>query len=98
MFESALKYKYTCDMLALNDKNYKSCPSNEKWKKGEQICEFFMPFHNITNLIFSTNYLIDNLYFIQDSKFELLLLNHLNEEIRVLKDITFHIKKIFDKF
>ena len=63
MLESALKHKNTFSMLALNDKNYKCHPSNEDWKRGEQICEFFMPFYDITNLIFDTSYLTANLYF-----------------------------------
>ena len=65
MLGSALKHKRAFSMLALNDKHYKCCPSNEEWKRGEQICEFFMPFYDITNLISSTSYPTSNLYFTQ---------------------------------
>ena len=78
MLERTLNNNRTFVILALKDKNYKYCPSNEQWNRGEQICEFFMPFYDITNLIFGTSYPTANLYFSQVWKIELLLLNNLN--------------------
>ena len=98
MLERALKHNRAFAMLALNDKNYKCCPSNEEWKRGEQICEFLMPFYEITNLISGTSYPTANLYFAQVWKIELLLLNHLNGDDGVLKDMAFNMKKKFDKY
>ena len=44
MLESALKYRRAFGSLSLFDKNFKSCPSNEEWKRGELMRDFFTPF------------------------------------------------------
>lgn len=43
MLDSVIKYKRAFDSLQVNDRNYKYCPSNEEWKRGENINEFLEP-------------------------------------------------------
>ena len=98
MLESALKYKRVFTSLALSDKNYKHCPSIDEWKRGEIICVFLKPFYDMTNLISGTSYPTSNLYFGQVWKIEKFLLDNVNNEDGLIKEMTCNMKKKFDKY
>ena len=98
MLESALKYKRAFISLALSDKNYKHCPSIDEWRRGEIICAFLKPFYDMTTLISGTSYPTSNLYFGQVWKIEKFLLDNVNNEDELVKQMASNMKKKFDKY
>ena len=98
MLESALKYKRAFTSLALSDKNYKHCPSIDEWKRGELICGFLKPFYDMTTSISRTSYPTSNLYFGQVWKIEKFLLDNVNNEDGLVKEMASNMKKKFDKY
>ncbi|XP_019154267.1 PREDICTED: zinc finger BED domain-containing protein DAYSLEEPER-like [Ipomoea nil] len=98
MLDSAIKYRRAFSSLHLFDTNYKHCPSNEEWARGEKICEFFMPFNEITKLISGSTYPTSNLYFMQVWKIELLLKRNLNNEDVVLRNMASSMRLKFEKY
>ena len=98
MLDSALKYKRAFSGFALNDRNYKYCPSNEEWEKCEKIYEFLESFYKMTNLISDLTYPTTNLYFSQVWKIEYLLLKNLNCQDNLIREMTVNMKEKFDKY
>ncbi|KAH7677493.1 Tam3-transposase (Ac family) protein [Dioscorea alata] len=98
MLDTVIKYKRAFAFLQLNNRNYKYCPSNEEWKRGEKICEFLEPFYDTTNLISGSSYPTSNLYFMQVWKIEVLLKENLSTEDVVISDMCRRMKENFDKY
>ncbi|KAH7688641.1 Tam3-transposase (Ac family) protein [Dioscorea alata] len=98
MLDSVIKYKRAFAYLQLNDRNYKYCPSNEEWKRGEKIYEFLEPFYDTTNLISGSSYPTSNLYFMQVWKIDVLLKENLSSEDVVISDMCRRMKEKFDKY
>ncbi|KAL3646943.1 hypothetical protein CASFOL_009487 [Castilleja foliolosa] len=98
MLESALAYRRAFSTLSYNDRNYKYCPSNEEWTRGHKMCEFLRPFNVITNLMSGSSYPTSNLYFMQVWKIECLLIENMNSEDEILKDMANRMKVKFDKY
>nr|GLL25230.1 zinc finger BED domain-containing protein RICESLEEPER 2-like isoform X1 [Ipomoea trifida] len=98
MLDSAIKYRRAFSSLHLLDTNYKHCPSKEEWARGEKICEFLMPFNEITKLISGSTYPTSNLYFMQVWKIELLLKRNLNNEDVVIRSMASNMKVKFEKY
>ena len=63
MLESETKYQHAFGCLAIRDRNYVHCPSNDEWKRAEKMCEFLKPFNVMTNLISGSSYPTSNHYF-----------------------------------
>lgn len=95
MLENAVKYRKAFDSLQFNEKNYKSCPTSEEWKRGEKICEFLEPFYDTTKLISGSSYPTSNLYFMQIWRIEVLLKENLLNEDEVVSHMC---KKMMEKF
>nr|GMD74426.1 zinc finger BED domain-containing protein RICESLEEPER 2-like [Ipomoea batatas]GMD89726.1 zinc finger BED domain-containing protein RICESLEEPER 2-like [Ipomoea batatas] len=98
MLDSAIQYLRVFCFLRLKDRNYKCCPSDEEWSIGERMCAFLYPFYAITNLISGSSYPTSNLYFLQVWKIECLLLDNLESEDEVVKDMAMNMKLKFDKY
>ncbi|XP_019194890.1 PREDICTED: zinc finger BED domain-containing protein RICESLEEPER 2-like [Ipomoea nil] len=98
MLDSVMKYQRAFGSLVLRDKNFISCPSSEKWKRGELIRDFLAPFYIITNLFFGSCYPTSNLYFMQIWKIERLLKIHEDCDDLILKDMTLRMKVKFEKY
>nr|GMC77807.1 zinc finger BED domain-containing protein RICESLEEPER 2-like [Ipomoea batatas] len=98
MLDSAIKYRRAFSSLHLLDTNYKHCPSDEEWIRGEKMCELLMPFNEITNLISGSTYPTSNLYFLQVWKIELLLKRNVNNEDVVIKNMASNMRLKFDKY
>ena len=98
MLDSALKYRSTFSSLTLIDNHYKYCSSNDEWNRGEIFFEFLEPFYAMTNLISSLSYPTTNLCFTQVWKIECILLENLNCEDDVIKDMTMRMNGKFDKY
>ena len=63
MLEGVVYYKNAFCHLQLSDSNYKSCPSEEEWRKIEKIGKFISMFYEITCIFSGTKYPTSNLYF-----------------------------------
>nr|GMD78422.1 zinc finger BED domain-containing protein RICESLEEPER 2-like [Ipomoea batatas] len=98
MLDSAIRYRRGFCSLELQDRNYKCCPSDEEWSRGEKMCAFLYPFYAITNLIFGSSYPTSNLYFLQVWKIECLLVENLESEDRVKSDMAMNMKLKFNKY
>ena len=82
----------------MNDRNYKYCPSEDEWKRGEKISEFLLPFYDTTNLISGTSYPTSNLYFLQVWKIECVLRENLSSEDEVIKAMAGKMWGKFNKY
>nr|GLL29980.1 zinc finger BED domain-containing protein RICESLEEPER 2-like [Ipomoea trifida] len=94
-------FSITLDNASANDvmdRNYKCCPSDEEWSRGERMCAFLYPFYAITNLISGSSYPTSNLYFLQVWKIECLLLENLESEDEVVENMAKNMKLKFDKY
>lgn len=98
MLESGIRYCHAFARLALNDSNYKCCPSDEEWKRAEEICTFLEPFEVITNLMNGSSYSTSNIYFMKMSKIEMLLKEHVMNVDLVIQDTACRMKEKFDKY
>lgn len=98
MSESAVKYKKAFASLQFNDKNYKTFPTSEDWKRGEKICEFLEPFYDTTNLISGSSYPTSNLYFMKIWKIEFLLKENLSNEYEVISHMCTRMMEKFEKY
>nr|GMC60647.1 zinc finger BED domain-containing protein RICESLEEPER 2-like [Ipomoea batatas] len=98
MLDTAIKYRRTFSSLQLLDTNYKHCPSHEEWVRVEKICDFLMPFNEITKLFSGSTYLTSNLYFRQVWKIEYLLTMNMKSGDSVIKDMACRMKIKFDKY
>nr|GMC63036.1 zinc finger BED domain-containing protein RICESLEEPER 2-like [Ipomoea batatas] len=98
MLDTAIKYRRTFSSLQLLDTNYKHCPSHEEWVRVEKICDFLMPFNEITKLFSGSTYLTSNLYFRQVWKIEYLLTMNMKSGDSVIKDMACGMKIQFDKY
>ena len=63
MLDSAIYYRKAFEILALDDSNYKSCPSALEWDIIERICVFLGVFYDVTNVFSGTKYPTANLYY-----------------------------------
>ena len=50
MLEREIKYQHAYGCLAIHDRDYVHCPSNDEWKRTKK-CEFLKPFSVMTNLL-----------------------------------------------
>jgi hypothetical protein len=98
MLESAIQYRKAFEYFQLEDRNYKHCPSDEEWDRGERICQFLEPFYDITNLISGSSYPTSNLYFMQVWKVQCILEKNQNSDDDVIKDMSKLMKEKFDKY
>ncbi|XP_027364293.1 zinc finger BED domain-containing protein RICESLEEPER 2-like [Abrus precatorius] len=94
MLESGIKYAKAFDILRVTDTNYKYCPSEEEWKRGEKMYEFLEPFYEITNMISRSSYPTSNLYFLQVWKIECMLDENLVNDDEVIKEMSVKMKTI----
>ncbi|KAG5098256.1 hypothetical protein JHK82_048110 [Glycine max] len=95
MLESETKYQHAFGCLAIRDRNYVHCPSNDEWKRAEKMCEFLKPFNVMTNLISSASYPTSNRYFMQVWKIESLLREYVVSHDLVIRVMAL---KMFAKF
>ena len=65
MLNSTLKYEKAFASLQLVDRNFKYCPTDNEWRRGEKISEFLESFYETTNKISGSSYPTSNLYFLQ---------------------------------
>nr|GMC71423.1 zinc finger BED domain-containing protein RICESLEEPER 2-like [Ipomoea batatas] len=98
MLDSAIRYRRVFCSLQLQDRNYKCCPSDEEWSRGEKMCAFLYPFYAITNLISGSSYPTSNLYSLQVWKIECLLVENLKSGDTIIKDMAKNMKLKFDKY
>lgn len=98
MLESAFAYRRAFEDLAFEDRNYKYCPTNEEWSRGDKLCEFLRPFYVITNLMSGSSYPTSNLYFFQVWRIECLLLENKTSEDEVIRDMTTSMQGKFGKY
>ncbi|XP_010535246.1 PREDICTED: zinc finger BED domain-containing protein RICESLEEPER 2-like [Tarenaya hassleriana] len=98
MLVSALNHRYAFSSLALIDRNYKFCPTNEEWIRGEKIRDFLKPFDDITTMISGSKYPTSNLYFMKVWKIEMLLKEYVGGEDELLKSMAERMKVKFDKY
>lgn len=63
MLDCAWVYPNAYAQLELVDENFKTCPSEEEWKRVEKIKLFLEPFYNITTLFSGSSYPTPDLYF-----------------------------------
>nr|GMD70458.1 zinc finger BED domain-containing protein RICESLEEPER 2-like [Ipomoea batatas] len=98
MLDTAIKYRRAFSSLQLLDTNYKHCPSQEEWARVEKICDFLMPFNEITKLFSGSTYPTSNLYFRQVWKIEYLLTMNMKSGDSVIKDMACKMKIKFDKY
>ncbi|XP_057795202.1 zinc finger BED domain-containing protein RICESLEEPER 2-like [Salvia miltiorrhiza] len=98
MLDSAIKYRKAFTSLSYNDTNYKYCPTNEEWERGQRICEFLEPFYTITREISGSSYPTSNLYFMQVAQIEMKLNEFAGSTDEVIKDMALRMKKKFDKY
>ncbi|XP_031095012.1 zinc finger BED domain-containing protein RICESLEEPER 2-like [Ipomoea triloba] len=98
MLDTAIKYKRSFSSLQLLDTNYKHCPSHEEWVRVEKICDFLMPFNEITKLFSGSTYPTSNLYFRQVWKIEFLLRMNMKNGDPVIKEMACRMKIKFDKY
>ncbi|XP_031272128.1 zinc finger BED domain-containing protein RICESLEEPER 2-like isoform X1 [Pistacia vera] len=98
MLESALIYRRVFVHLALIDPNYKSCPSNEEWDRGERICKFLQPFYEITTLFSGSQYPTANLYLRNVWRIQVRLYEEMENEDEVLSTMASQMKGKFDKY
>jgi len=52
-------------IVTICDRNFKHCPSYDKWKRAERMCEFLRLFYITTYLILDTSYPTSNEFFMQ---------------------------------
>nr|GME12223.1 zinc finger BED domain-containing protein RICESLEEPER 2-like [Ipomoea batatas] len=98
MIDTAIKYSSAFSSLQLLDTNYKHCPSHEEWVRVEKICDFLMPFNEITKLFSGSTYPTSNLYFRQVWKIEYLLTMNMKNGDSVIKEMDCKMKIKFDKY
>ena len=98
MLESAINYHRVFHSLSLIDKNYRWCPSNDKWFRAISMCQFLKPFYILTNLISGSSYPTSNLYFGEIRRTELLLTFNLGNEDLWIQSMCCRMKYKFDKY
>ncbi|XP_058783620.1 zinc finger BED domain-containing protein RICESLEEPER 2-like [Vicia villosa] len=98
MLQSALKYRRVFASLSFHDDNYNVFPSEEDWKRGDNICTFLLPFYKTTNLISGTFYPTSNLYFLQIWKIQCVLMASINDEDTFIRDMAERMMIKFEKY
>ena len=98
MIKSAIKYQRVFGSLHLVDESYKYCPTEEEWKRAGKICKFLLPFYDITNLISASSYPTSNLYFLQVWKIQCLLMENVNDENVLIKNMAKLMIVKFEKY
>ncbi|XP_031256004.1 zinc finger BED domain-containing protein RICESLEEPER 1-like [Pistacia vera] len=98
MLESALIYRRVFVHLALIDPNYKSCPSNEEWDRGERICKFLQPFYEIITLFSGSQYPTAILHLRNVWRIQVRLYEEMENEDEVLNTMASQMKGKFDKY
>lgn len=98
MLESALEYQKAFAYFKVVDRNFKCCPSNEEWSRGEKICEFLEPFADITRLMSGSSYSTSSLYFMEVWKIQRLLEANQSSDDIVIKEMSILMKAKFDKY
>ncbi|KAK4271059.1 hypothetical protein QN277_019807 [Acacia crassicarpa] len=98
MMEIGIRYRHAFFGLALNDSNYKCCPSNEEWKRVVEICNLLEPFEAIANWMSRTSPPTLNMYFMKMSKIELLLEENVMNVDPMIQDMARRMKEKFGKY
>jgi len=98
MLKSVLKYRQVFLNLHLIDESYKFCPLEEEWERAEIICRFLMPFYDITCLISATSYPTSNLYFLQVWNIQRMLMENVDDEDGVIKNMAELMMLKFQKY
>nr|KYP39836.1 Putative AC transposase [Cajanus cajan] len=98
MLDSAIKYKHAFGCLAIRDRNYVHCPSDDEWNRDARMCEFLKPFFVTTNLISGSTYPMSNWYFMQVWKIEKLLREFIMCEDLVIKEMVSKMMTKFSKY
>uniref|UniRef100_A0A151UI99 AC transposase n=1 Tax=Cajanus cajan TaxID=3821 RepID=A0A151UI99_CAJCA len=98
MLESAIRYRRAFGSLAIRDRAYVHCPSNDEWKRAEKMCEFLKPFYVMTNLISGSSYPTSNRYFMQVWKIECLLRENAKSDDLTIKDMALNMMNKFSKY
>nr|KYP74105.1 Putative AC transposase [Cajanus cajan] len=98
MLDSAIKYKRAFGCLAIRDRNYVHCPSDDEWNRAARMCEFLKPFFVMTNLISGSTYPTSNRYFMQVWKIEKLLREFVMCEDLVIKEMASKMMTKFSKY
>ncbi|XP_048613259.1 zinc finger BED domain-containing protein RICESLEEPER 4-like [Brassica napus] len=65
MIYMALKYQAAFGHLKLIERSYKFHPSEDEWRRLQEMCNFLKPFDEITRLMSGSTYPTSNLYFMQ---------------------------------
>ena len=98
MLESAIRYQRAFATLAIRDRTYIHCPSNDERKRAEKMCEFLKPFYVMTNLISGSSYPTSNRYFMQVWKIECLLRENAKSDDLMIKDMSLSMMNKFSKY
>ncbi|XP_025652376.1 zinc finger BED domain-containing protein RICESLEEPER 2-like [Arachis hypogaea] len=103
MLASAILYKKAFKMYKVKDAGFREyCPSSNKWRRTEKICDFLLPFYETTKLMFGTSYPTSNLYFLQVWQIQLILMNSLkNDEVLIRnmgEKMMIKFKKYWEKY
>ena len=61
--DNSTSYCSVLNRLAMEDTNFKHCPSRDEWNRVERITWFLKPFNDITTLFSRIDYSTANLYF-----------------------------------
>nr|KYP35689.1 Putative AC transposase [Cajanus cajan] len=93
-----LNTKRAFGCLAIQDRNYVHCPSDDEWNRAARMCEFLKPFFVMTNLISGSTYPTSIRYFMQVWKIEKLLCEFVMCEDLVVKEMASKMMTKFSKY
>ncbi|XP_071727965.1 zinc finger BED domain-containing protein DAYSLEEPER-like [Rutidosis leptorrhynchoides] len=98
MLDCALVYRRAYERLQLVDKDFKTCPTQDKWRRIEVIKELLEPFYVITTLFSGSKYPTSNMYFHNVWKIQRRIQEEMTNSDPLIREMAFEMKAKFDKY
>ncbi|MFS7922886.1 putative HAT dimerization domain, ribonuclease H-like superfamily, hAT-like transposase, RNase-H [Helianthus anomalus] len=98
MLSSALEFKDVFENYADRESSYKTLPSDEDWKKVEDVCSFLALFNEATKIISGSEYPTSNLFLVELYGIKEALDKVALDENDCMRGMASEMKKKFDKY
>ncbi|XP_058115568.1 zinc finger BED domain-containing protein RICESLEEPER 2-like [Magnolia sinica] len=98
MLLAALDYKEAFSYLQTSDPDYNRAPSEEGWKKVENLCKYLKVLYNAANVFTGITHPTANIYFHEVWKIKLELMHAAGSEDAIVSSLTKQMHERFDKY
>ncbi|XP_022003077.1 zinc finger BED domain-containing protein RICESLEEPER 2-like [Helianthus annuus] len=98
MLSSALEFKDVFENYADRESSYKTLPSDDDWKKVEDVCSFLALFNEATKIISGSEYPTSNLFLVELYGIKEALDKVALDENDCMRGMASEMKKKFDKY